>query len=142
MNRRLSNWPRALDTFIAAHAETPFAWGTNDCIMFASEAIAAITGHDPAAEWRGRYRSALGAARIFRPWGGFGEMVAAIAEASGYHGQNVLMAQRGDLMLLPTTATGLLWPAAGVCLGKVSAFAGPTGLTLRRTVDCNRSWRI
>jgi hypothetical protein len=134
---RISNWPRALADYVAANEREAFAWGTRDCVMFAAGAVAAIAGKDPAHHWRGQYASALGAARIFRNWGGFEEMVATIAGAEGFDEQPVTMARRGDLVLLAGK-----WPAAGVCLGLYSAFTGPKQIVMVKTAQCSRAWRV
>ncbi len=51
---RHADWPARLAAYIEAHRSAPFAWGVHDCVLFASGAIAAITGTDPAASFRGR----------------------------------------------------------------------------------------
>jgi len=134
---RVNNWPRALNDYVAAHERQAFAWGTNDCIMFACGAIEAITGKDPAHHWRGQYHSAFGAARIFKARGGFEEMVATIAGAEGFAEIPVTQAHRGDLMLLVGKR-----PVAGVCLGVWSAFTGPEQIALVKTAECARAWRV
>jgi hypothetical protein len=134
---RISNWPRALADYVAANQHKAFAWGKQDCIMFACGAIEAITGKDPAHHWRGQYASALGAARIFRNWGGFEEMVSTIAGAEGFDEQPVAMARRGELVLLQKR-----WPNSGVCLGMWSAFAGKNNIVMVKTAECYRSWRV
>ena len=50
--KRVSNWPAALDQFLADHRDLPFTWGTNDCCLFTCDAIVALTGIDLAAELR------------------------------------------------------------------------------------------
>lgn len=138
MHRRVSNWPRALADYVAAHEQTPFSWGTHDCIMFACGGIEAVTGHDPAHHWRGKYSTAMQAARIFKDWGGFEEMIATIAGGEGFDEQPITMARRGDLVLLQQGKR----PVAGICLGVFSAFAGPEHLTMVKTAACSRSWRV
>jgi len=138
MSARISNWPRALADYVSAREREPFAWGRHDCILFACGAIDAIIGKDPAHHWRGAYSTALQAARIFKAWGGFEEMVATIAGAEGFDEQPVTMARRGDLVLLQQDR----WPAAGVCLGVLSAFVGKEHLIMVKTAACSRSWRV
>jgi hypothetical protein len=54
---RPPGWRGRLDAHLAQAAVRPFAWGEQDCALFAAGAVAAITGEDPAAPWRGRYGS-------------------------------------------------------------------------------------
>lgn len=135
---RISNWPRALSDYISANEHQAFVWGSHDCILFATGAIEAITGHDPANHWKGRYHSPLSAARIFKNWGGFEEMIATIAGGEGFEEEPVTMARRGDLVLLHQRR----WPNSGICLGVWSAFAGPEHITLVKTAECVRAWRV
>lgn len=69
MNPRYPDWPQRLAAWIEAHREKPFAWGTNDCAIFAADMIEAITGRDFAVAFRGRYKSKVGSMRILRAHG-------------------------------------------------------------------------
>lgn len=59
-----------LRDFLRAAAERPFSWGEHDCLMWLAEWVGQQRGFDPAANWRGRYRTAMGATRILRRRGG------------------------------------------------------------------------
>lgn len=61
----------AIDAALERWCAEPFVWGQSDCILALSDIIHEARGYDPAAEWRGRYTSALGAARVTRRFGGF-----------------------------------------------------------------------
>jgi hypothetical protein len=61
----------AIDAAIERWCMEPFAWGSSDCLLALSDIIQEARGYDPAADWRGRYKSALGAARVTRRFGGF-----------------------------------------------------------------------
>ena len=56
---------------IVARAQTPFAWGTADCAMWAFDAVRAHTGRDPAPDLRGAYGTALQATRRLVAEGGW-----------------------------------------------------------------------
>jgi hypothetical protein len=45
----------ALEAYLEAAKRTPFAYGVMDCCLFVAGAIAAQTGSDPAAPYRGTY---------------------------------------------------------------------------------------
>ena len=63
---RLRSWRARLGRYLAVEAGRPFAWGESDCVLFAAGAVEAMTGVDPAAPWRGRYRTERGAWRVLR----------------------------------------------------------------------------
>lgn len=52
-----------LSDFLRAGAARPFVWGEADCCTFACDWVLTRLGKDPALPWRGRYRTARGAAR-------------------------------------------------------------------------------
>lgn len=113
---RLPDWPRRLVEFVEAHAETPFSWGGHDCVLFAAGAVAAVTGEDPAAEIRGRYRTRLGALRLIRARG-FDDLAGVLAARFGQVAP--AMARRGDLGFV----AGGEGPSIVVCVG--DRFVGP-----------------
>ena len=55
---------QAADALIAERRLMPFARGTNDCCMFAADAVLAMTGRDLAADWRGTYSDDRGALHV------------------------------------------------------------------------------
>lgn len=131
---RKNNWPAALALFFEEKHHQPFAWGHNDCCMFAADWVAILMGVDHAAGFRGKYSDALGAARILKERGG----IEAIVDATGYPRQPVSFAQRGDLMLFDMPSG----PTLGVCAGKHSVFAGETAAVAQLTNNCRLSWRV
>lgn len=52
---RRHGWAGRLHRYLAEARHKPFEYGTHDCALFASGAAEAITGGDPAFEYRGRY---------------------------------------------------------------------------------------
>lgn len=58
----------------------PFAWGSNDCLCFASECAEAITGHDPAVAIKQRYTSEVSVRRLMvrEGWESVGDLAASI----------------------------------------------------------------
>lgn len=75
---RLPEWSQRLRAYMAATVGRPFAWGTHDCLMFAAGAVEAQTGVDPAARWRGKYRSQRGAEALLKRLG-HADALAAVA---------------------------------------------------------------
>jgi outer membrane protein assembly factor BamA len=66
--------PAELVRFIEERRSQPFAWGANDCCLFAADWVARATGRDPAAHYRGTYSSGIGAQRIIDKAGGILEL--------------------------------------------------------------------
>lgn len=134
MAQRLSDWQSRLADCLAERMGRPFEWGTNDCVMFAADCVAATTGIDPAAEVRGSYRSASGAARVLKARGG----LAAIAAASLGSEVGQLMAQPGDVGLLKNSGQECLAVWAG------AAWHAPaeSGLAAFPLQDALRVWRL
>ena len=131
---RVEGWERLLAEAVETARSTPFEWGVNDCALWAAEVRARITdGEDVAAEWRGRYATALGAQRLMRRqgWADMGAMGRALL---GEPLPSVLMAQRGDVVLM---AQGF-----GICIGAQAVGMGEGGLGVARLSECQMGWRV
>lgn len=67
---RQPGWQIALSQYLAEAGRQQFQWGTHDCALFAAGAVAAMTGVDPAARWRGKdkpkYRTLRGGLGLMR----------------------------------------------------------------------------
>jgi hypothetical protein len=94
---RLDGWPERLSAVIEDARRTPFVWGETDCCQFVGRCVAAMTGTNPAAAWRGRARTARGASRIIRRLGG---MRAAWRAVLGPE-TPLPLAGRGDVVIVP-----------------------------------------
>lgn len=55
--KRLPDWLARLSAYIDEVRRRPFEYGQHDCTLFAAGAVAAMTGEDPAAAYRGKYAS-------------------------------------------------------------------------------------
>lgn len=91
---RLPDWDRRLARAVDRHADIPGEWGVADCLLTCADIVEAVTGFDPAADIRGRYKTEAGAARLLRKRG-YTDVEAALADL--FQPEAVLMAQRGDL---------------------------------------------
>lgn len=74
---------REMTEFLREAARQPFAWGQADCSLFMADWVRYVRGIDPAAPLRGRYRTAIGAARHIRRLGGIEAMGRALARSAG-----------------------------------------------------------
>lgn len=122
--KRDPSWPTMLASFVETRRSQPFAWGSNDCCLFASDWIMLCTGFDPAEKIRGTYSTALGASRILRSLGGVQGVVTKLGEPLGLQPVNPQMAQRGDLTMQDNGQGSCL----GIVLGQLAAFVGKNGL--------------
>jgi len=136
--RRLPGWPERLADIIDAHRDTPFAWGTHDCCLFAAAVVAALTGHDPAAGYRGAYATEAEAEALIGP-GGLPGFLAQQAAAAGLPQlPHPSQAQRGDLALVTVGNTPLL----GVVLGDLVAAPGTDGLAFVPAGTATMGWAV
>jgi hypothetical protein len=132
---RTPDWQARLTGYLAAAARARFAPGRMDCALFAAGAVEAMTGVDPAAAWRGRYRSLAGGSRLLakaghpHPESLVATLFAATCPAS---------ALPGDLAAVGT-AEG---PALGVVQGAFVYVRRPDGLGLVPLPDALRAWRV
>lgn len=134
---RLPDWRNRLTEYLAGVARQPFRPGRHDCALFTAGAVAAMTGCDLAAEFRGTYRTlqegftALGAA-------GFVDHVSFAA----VHFDEVppALAQVGDLAVLP--GEGLGAAALGVVQGAAVYVLTPAGLALVSRLHIQKAFQV
>ena len=138
MSRRVQDWPLRLAHFIVKRERVAFAWGSQDCCLFTCDAVREMTGVDMAADFRGTYTTAIQAARVLKAHGGVERIAERETERAGFGEVFRTLAGRGD-MAMTETRHG---PALGVCLGRVCAFPGKSGLQFVPTLNCSRFWRI
>lgn len=133
---RLPDWSTRLQAAVAERLQRPFAWGAMDCALFAADCVAACTGADPAADFRGRYRSEFGARRLIARavgGGGLGALAAARLGSEIPPG----LALRGDVGL---SDQGEGMPLLVVCNGPQWLGPGPSGVVIAPAPL--RAWRV
>ena len=150
--KRTIHWcTRELYQFIRSRENTPFAWGTNCCAMFAADAIQAMTGVDIASDFRGLYSDAAGAQAAIEKITGVkgGTIEDAAAYCANKHGlpewKYPLQAQRGDLVIFGDVNG----PTAGIIhiSGKHILAPGEKGLKKLsihdgKTSPIKRAWHV
>jgi cell wall-associated NlpC family hydrolase len=135
VNRR-EDWPERLAAFIEAARARPFSWGANDCMLFAADAIAAMTDVDLAAGFRGAYADEAGANAVLAPYGGIAGLLTAIL---GPPLDTPALAQRGDVVIFP----GESGDTAAVVTGSAAAvFLMPGRLRSAPLALCRQAWRV
>lgn len=126
-------WRRQLDALIESRLHEPFAWGSNDCCLWAADCVLAMTGHDHAADLRGTYDSAAGALRVLAAAGGI-ETVGARAGAA----IAPLMAAMGDIGLVDQGGRDAL----AVCCGPLWLAPAGDGLAAMPLSAARTAWRL
>jgi hypothetical protein len=135
MMKRTTDWRARLMTYLARAHSAQFRPGQHDCALFASGAVAAMTGVDLATHWRGRYRTIRGGLRVLRAEGYANHI--ALADAL-FDSCPVAMAQVGDLAAVPGP-DGL---ALGVVQGARIYVLRPDGLATVDLLAAVRAWRV
>ncbi|SEM40432.1 hypothetical protein SAMN05192583_0068 [Sphingomonas gellani] len=134
---RAPDWEERLAVLLDRKSEEPFKWGSNDCALFACDAIKAMTGSDPAEAFRGTYNDRAGSAVALREHGA-GTL---LKTATAWLGQSKhpAFAQRGDIVMKDRNTLG-------VCVGLHSWFVGEehgqNGLVALPTADCSKAFTL
>lgn len=133
---RFPDWPERLAAFIESKRHAAFAWGSNDCCTFISDAAMALTGSDPMARLRGAYSDEAGAEAIL---GGqaLDDYVGERLVEWGAVEAPRLMAGRGDIVAA-RVGNHLM---CGVCIGPQLALPGQMWLAFVPTHLALRCWR-
>jgi hypothetical protein len=132
--KRLPDWQTRMEAFMAARAQTPFTWGTNDCATFAADCVLAITGHDPAPKGLRGNRTAKQAYRFI---GRHGSM-AALATSSLGEPVPLLMAGVGDVVLVKAGKRD----AFAIVNGTTALAPSALGLITVPLGEATHAWRV
>lgn len=125
-----------LDDFLERMATTPFVDGTTDCILTPADWLIENGWPDPAADLRGRYRTALGRERLLKRLGGIEQVVCQRMSAAG-----LVMAERAvrsDVGLV--SLHGLIFGA--IFLGERWAIQSKAGLYSASPDRVVRAWSV
>ena len=131
---RRQDWPLHLERFIAQRFAMPFAWGTNDCAIFAADCVQALTGQDPAPASLRRHATAKQAYRAIARHGG----LAAIATSSLGEPVPVRMACVGDVVLVQAGKRDAL----AICNGTTAMMPSARGLVSVGLATATCAWRV
>lgn len=140
--QRVPNWQAHLDGLLVCADQSSFCWGVNDCALFAADGVRVQTGLDLAAPFRGRYTTAIGAARALKRYGS-GDLFTTIDDFLGRVGAGrttLSFAHRGDVVVMPG-CDGL---AAGLVdlSGRMIVTTSPDGLIRLPIADAVVAWGI
>ncbi len=143
---KFEDWQDRLADAIAERIDAPFAYGEHDCCLAASSLIEAQTGDDWMADFRGRYKSAAGAAKLLRSEGRGTLLKTVISIAPRFSAKRIPLAfaAKGDLVMtkraLHDQSQG---QACGICDGRMRAlFPGETGWVQLSIRDWCAAFRV
>jgi uncharacterized protein DUF6950 len=147
--KRLPNWQPLLAAQIEKAQHSKFEWGVFDCALAACDAALAITGEDPGAPYRGKYKTEAEAnALIGSGNGALGTFAATIAASIGAKEVPKLFARRGDIVLVRNAPRGRSHHPLSTALGFVdlsgrsALCASEKGLARVPMDRWLRAWRI
>lgn len=132
---RLPDWRPRLTAYLADTARDGFRYGSNDCALFTAGAVRAMTGHDPAAAWRGTYTTLEGGLRRMRK-AGFQDHIALVAKE--FPPVAPAFAQVGDIALVEAPEG----PALGIITGETIACLTPRGLGHLPREAASEAWTV
>ncbi len=130
---RKPTWQADLAALLCARLDAPFAWGHNDCCLFAADCVQAQTGVDPAAGLRG-YGDARQALQLAADMGGLRQ------HASALLGPEVspLQARMGDVLLVLDEGREIM----ALCNGATALAPGKSGLVTLPISAALAAWRV
>ena len=133
--RRVKDWRARLNGALAEARGKAFEPGAHDCGLFSAAIVAALTGFDHGAEWRGRYKTLTGGYRRLTKQG-FRDVAAYwAAHLPEIHPSQ---ASDGDLVSFDTP-DGC---AMGVVSGDRAFVLMPSGLGTMSFLEANRAFRV
>ncbi|KAF0135809.1 MAG: hypothetical protein FD152_1211 [Xanthobacteraceae bacterium] len=136
--KRLKDWRTRLHKAVEDRRRVPFSFEAGvDCALFVSDCIEAMTGEDPAAEFRGRYTTDIGALRILR---NEGHATLADAVAARLEEIHPSRAGVGDVAAVPTDSP-FGW-ALGMFIGEQVIAQDLTGLATFSRDAAIRAFRV
>ncbi|WP_182520000.1 DUF6950 family protein [Ochrobactrum sp. RH2CCR150] len=134
---RISGWDRALEDIATAHVSITPEWGVSDCLMTAADAIEAVIGENPLAEFRGKYKTEVGAARKMRA-NGCENVKDVFENYLQLEPVNRLFARRGDVGVMVINDEYV----AGFICGSGFAVKQPHGLSFFPVTEIEQAYRV
>jgi hypothetical protein len=138
---RLPDWPLRLEAFVSQRQGQPFAWGVQDCALFAADAVQALTGVDVAPPALRQHRNARAALRSLQVHGG----LQAIAQAALGTPIPPVLAGVGDVLLLSSNHVATVHPGRpmlALCNGGNALAPGLQGLVSLGLHRATHAWRV
>lgn len=131
----------ALTAHLHDARRTAFAWGegARDCSLFVATWVEAVRGVDPAADWRGHYRTELGALRKVTAGGGLVAVFASALQPLGLARTDAPVTGDVGVILAPTVRG--LRPTGAILAGRRWVTRGKTGIVALEAEPL-AAWRV
>jgi hypothetical protein len=123
MKLRRQDWPQRLAEYLKERRSTPFQWGTNDCLVYACDAVERMTDEDPLEDIRGTWSNEFGARRVVVEMDGLPRWIGDRFRRL----RSVLEAQDGDIGILAESDD---WNTVLLCVGAYWAGPSPAGMVM------------
>lgn len=120
--------------FIRSREAYAFAWGSHDCAIFAADCVVAMSldAVDYATAYRGKYDDATSAANLVP------DLRPVVTDILGEPLDNILFAQRGDVVWFPGRVMGAL----GIVVDSLAAVASEIGVGYLDAHRAGMAWRV
>lgn len=132
---RIGDWEQALSEYLTDQEKVPHSFGSHDCALFGAGAVLAMTGADPAAEFRGKYQTAAGAVKALIR---FGAGTLEQTMDAKFPIMPIGYARRGDLVFYQSNV-GVMWVGFALFAGEEGAFEG---LVRIPRADIYKAWAV
>ena len=138
---RLDNWQNNLSGLIEERRNKPFNFIDSNCLLWAFDAIEAVTGNDLFSDYRGKYKSEMQASLLLRKTDDVKTSEQLLVKKLGKT-RKISFARQGDIVFVNPKNIDLFLPAdiklfglvPGVCYGSTSFFVGEFGLVQVQTL--------
>ncbi len=135
---RDGDWKSRLWRFLHERRKTPFAWGSNDCAVFAADAVQVMTGEDLAGPFRDTYQDEAGADAVLAANGW--DNLSDLADQHLTRLSDDQRAQRGDVVLISGRSRTRDFLA--ICLGPDAVGPGVRGLQRCSLSGRLAAWKV
>lgn len=129
---RTPDWRPRLVAFLEEVRTRPFAYGSHDCALFVAGAVAAMTGFDAAAGFRGQYSTMTGGLKLIAG-ADHVQMVRSLFESVPS-----AFAQVGDIAVIGEIGV----PALGIFEGEAILVLREDGLGRLPRVAATQAYRV
>lgn len=145
--RRESGWEQKHRALLDAKSRMRFAWGSNDCMTFAGDAVVEQGFPDPMVDWRGKYSTARAAMEIVNSKPG-GLLEWALEIFKDFPQIRSRSAKRGDVVYIEAEreiafgAHTSRREMMGVCDGAFAVVLTPNGTATIDMKYARKAWAI
>lgn len=138
---RVPDWFERYCDFINEMRKIPFKWGVNDCgPAWAGAVVALIRGSEnPMGSYMGKYKSAIGAARVMRK-DGFSDLKELMSAKLGAEPQHPSTGVIGDIALIRDDSP--FGYSLGIVNGERVFFKTENGIGTMGLLECESIFKV